>query len=89
MPQSPPPGSASRGRRRHRIGLAWAYGPWCAATLITLVAVRLLLSREVSLHAEGWGLLGSAAICFSIGCVCKVSWHLADRAGTITLRDTG
>jgi hypothetical protein len=87
LSQSPRHRSSSR--RRHRIGLAWAYGPWCAAALITLLAIQLLRSRDVSLHAEGWGLLGSAAICFSIGCVCKVSWHLADRAGTITLRDNG
>ncbi len=89
MPQYPTARSARRGRFPRRIGLAWAYGPWCAAAIIGFLAIRLLLDREVSLHPEGWSLLGSAAICFSIGCVCKVSWHLADRAGSINPRDSG
>jgi hypothetical protein len=29
------------------------------------------------LHGHGWSLFGSGAICFSIGCVSKVSWELA------------
>ena len=45
--------------------------------LIATLAIRLLLADDFSLHDHGWGLLGSAAICFSIGCVCKVSWVLA------------
>lgn len=57
--------------------LTWVYGPWTAATIVLLLALRLLVAEDFSLHGHGWSLIGSAAICFSIGCVCKVSWELA------------
>ncbi|MBM5807468.1 MAG: hypothetical protein FJ056_07220 [Cyanobacteria bacterium M_surface_10_m2_179] len=53
--------------------LLWVHGPWIAASLMVILAMRLLLAEDFSLHGHGWGLLGS----FSIGCVCKVSWVLA------------
>jgi hypothetical protein len=43
------------------------------------MALRLLIDADFSNHGHGWGLIGSAAICFSIGCVCKTSWGLAQR----------
>jgi hypothetical protein len=42
-----------------------------------LAALRLLIADDFSLHGHGWSLFGSGAICFSIGCVSKVSWELA------------
>ena len=36
-----------------------------------------MVSDDFSLRSHGWSLIGSGAICFSIGCVCKVSWELA------------
>ncbi|MFS6819849.1 hypothetical protein AAF134_12505 [Synechococcus lacustris Tous-12m] len=39
--------------------------------------MRLLFIDQFSEHSHGWGLIGNGAICFSIGCVCKVSWGLA------------
>ena len=57
--------------------LLWVHGPWIAASLMVILAMRLLLAEDFSLHGHGWGLLGSAAICFSIGCVGQVSWVLA------------
>ena len=39
--------------------------------------MRLLFIDQFSEHSQGWGLIGNGAICFSIGCVCKVSWGLA------------
>ena len=50
-----------------------------AASLISVLALRLLLDGDGATRAAGWGLFGSAAICFSIGCVCKTSWALAQR----------
>jgi hypothetical protein len=47
--------------------------------LISVLALRLLLDGDGATRTAGWGLLGSAAICFSIGCVCKTSWALAQR----------
>jgi len=41
-----------------------------------LIALRLLFNDQFSEHSQGWGLIGNRAICFSIGCVCKVSWGL-------------
>ncbi|MCT0225282.1 hypothetical protein [Synechococcus sp. CS-1328] len=55
----------------------WVYGPWAAASFVGVVAVRLLRADDESLHPHGWGLVGSAMICFSIGCVAKLSWELA------------
>ena len=60
-----------------RFLLLWVHGPWIAAALMATLALRLLLAEDFNLHDHGWGLLGSASICFSIGCVCKVSWGLA------------
>ena len=44
--------------------LLWVHGPWVAASLMALLALRLLLAEDFSLHGHGWGLLGSASICF-------------------------
>ncbi len=56
--------------------VGWVYAPWLAACLCGLLALRLLYTDQFDHHSHGWGLLGSGAICFSIGCVCKVSWGL-------------
>lgn len=53
--------------------------PWVAAALLVLLAFRLLAASDFSVRASGWSLFGSAAICFSIGCVCRVSALLAQR----------
>ncbi|MCX5945179.1 MAG: hypothetical protein NTZ53_07705 [Cyanobacteria bacterium] len=71
-------GSSLR-QQRGPFFVGWVYGPWAAAGLITLLALRLLLDVDGVNQGHGWGLLGSAAICFSIGCVCKTSWALAQR----------
>jgi hypothetical protein len=55
------------------------HGPWLAAALIALLALGLLLVERLSPTSSGWSLLGSAAICFSIGCVCRTSWQLSRR----------
>ena len=60
-----------------RFFFAWVYGPWAASTVVNLAALRLLIADDFSLHGHGWSLFGSGAICFSIGCVSKVSWELA------------
>lgn len=57
--------------------VGWVYGPWVAAALLVLLALRLLIDEDFDLHSHAWGLFGNAAICFSIGCVCKISWALA------------
>ena len=57
--------------------LLWVYGPWAASTLVNLTALRLLISDDFSQHAHGWSLFGNGMICFSIGCVAKVSFDLA------------
>ena len=62
--------------------LLWVHGPWIAASLLVILALRLLLAEDFSVHGHGWGLLGSASICFSIGCVCKLSWAMA-RVGAV------
>ena len=76
---APPPLGSSRRLRRGEFFVGWVYGPWLAASLISLLALRLLLDGDGANRVAGWGLLGSAAICFSIGCVCKTSWALAQR----------
>lgn len=53
------------------------YGPWAASALVNLTALRLLFADDFNLHGHGWSLLGSGMICFSIGCVAKVSFELA------------
>ncbi|MFM7674616.1 MAG: hypothetical protein ACKO5F_03295 [Synechococcus sp.] len=55
----------------------WVYGPWTAAGLVGVLALRLLRSDDPALHPHGWELVGSAMICFSIGCVAKFSFELA------------
>jgi hypothetical protein len=60
-----------------RFFLAWVYGPWAASAVVNLAALRLLVADDFNLHGHGWSLFGSGAICFSIGCVSKVSWELA------------
>ncbi len=77
-PAPPSPGTSGR-ESRGRFFVGWVYGPWVAASLISLLALRLLLDSDGANRGDGWGLLGSAAICFSIGCVCKTSWALAQR----------
>ncbi len=57
--------------------VGWVYAPWVAAAACNLIALRLLFIDQFSEHSQGWGLIGNGAICFSIGCVCKVSWGLA------------
>jgi hypothetical protein len=59
--------------------VGWVYGPWFMAAITFVMALRLLIDSDFSNHGHGWGLIGSAAICFSIGCVCKTSWGLAQR----------
>jgi hypothetical protein len=76
---APPPLGTSGRQRRGEFFVGWVYGPWVAASLIGLLALRLLLDVDGVNQGHGWGLLGSAAICFSIGCVCKTSWALAQR----------
>ena len=77
-PAPPPLGSSGR-PRRGEFFVGWVYGPWVAASLISVLALRLLLDGDGATRGAGWGLFGSAAICFSIGCVCKTSWALAQR----------
>jgi hypothetical protein len=60
-----------------RFFLGWVYGPWAASAVVNLAALRLMVADDFSLHGHGWSLFGSGAICFSIGCVSKVSWELA------------
>jgi len=60
-----------------RFFLGWVYGPWAASAVVNLTALRLMLADDFNLHSHGWSLFGSGAICFSIGCVSKVSWELA------------
>ena len=57
--------------------LLWVYGPWAASALVNLTALRLLISDDFNRQGHGWSLLGSGMICFSIGCVAKVSFDLA------------
>jgi hypothetical protein len=63
--------------------LLWVYGPWAASILVNLTALRLLLADDFSLHGHGWSLFGSGMICFSIGCVAKVSFELARMRGKL------
>lgn len=53
------------------------HGPWLAAGLVTALSLHLLRIEGFRATSGGWVLLGSAAICFSIGCVCHTSWHVA------------
>lgn len=49
--------------------------PWLAAALVMLLVVKL---RDDAVRWH-WGLFGSAAICFSIGCLARTSVLLADQ----------
>lgn len=62
--------------------LLWVHGPWVAATLMALLALRLLLAEDFSLHGHGWGLLGSAAICFRSAAFakCRGCWRSSTAA---------
>jgi hypothetical protein len=66
-------------RRLNRALWLAVVAPWGAAILLVVLALSLLAASDFRLQASGWGLFGSAAICFSIGCVCRVSWLLAQR----------
>ncbi len=48
--------------------------PWVAAALVLLLVTKLR-DDNVRWH---WGLFGSAAICFSIGCLARTSVMLAE-----------
>ena len=52
--------------------------PWLGAAVLMLSFTRLKDPRS---HWH-WGLLGSAAICFSIGCLARTSVVVAERAAT-------
>jgi hypothetical protein len=51
------------------------------AVIVVLMALHLLRLDRFAATSGAWGLLGSAAICFSIGCVCRTSWHIARGRG--------
>jgi uncharacterized membrane protein len=57
------------------------HGPWIVAVIVVLMALHLLRLDRFAATSGAWGLLGSAAICFSIGCVCRTSWHIARGRG--------
>jgi hypothetical protein len=57
------------------------HGPWIVAGVLVLLALHLLRLERFAATSGAWGLLGSAAICFSIGCVCRTSWHIARDRG--------
>jgi hypothetical protein len=48
--------------------------PWAVAVIVLLMKIHSFSGR---LH---WGLLGSACICFSIGCLARTSVGLHDMA---------
>ena len=74
MPRSAPGPIAPRSWFLGRFFVGWVYGPWFVASLLVLLAIRLLLDEDFNVHSSAWGLFGNAAICFSIGCVCRISW---------------
>ena len=49
--------------------------PWIAAALVMLLITKL---RDDGMRWH-WGLFGSAAICFSIGCLARTSAMLAEQ----------
>jgi len=57
--------------------VGWVYGPWVVASLLVILALRLLVEEDFALRSNAWGLFGNASICFSIGCVCKLTWAMA------------
>ena len=75
MPAAPSGAASSLFVGRFFVG--WMYGPWTAAVLRLIAAARLLIDPDNGLHASAIGLIGNAAICFSIGCVCKITWAMA------------
>ena len=50
--------------------------PWIASAVVLLSFTRL---KQPHLHWH-WGLIGSAAICFSIGCLARTSVVIAEQA---------
>ena len=49
--------------------------PWVAAALVMLLITKL---RDDGMRWH-WGMFGSAAICFSIGCLARTSAMLAEQ----------
>ena len=47
--------------------VGWVYGPWFVAAITFVLALHLLIDADFRNHDHGWGLIGSAALCFSIG----------------------
>jgi hypothetical protein len=58
------------------------HGPWIVAGIVVLMALHLSLLDRFAATSGAWGLLGSAAICFSIDCVCRTSWQIARSRGS-------
>ncbi|MEB3327116.1 MAG: hypothetical protein VKI39_05345 [Synechococcus sp.] len=56
--------------------------PWLAAALVILLITKL---RDDGTRWH-WGLFGSAAICFSIGCLARTSVMLAEKAQAEQIR---
>ena len=54
--------------------------PWMAASLVMLIMTRI----EGETQEAKLGLIGSAAICFSIGCLARTSLGLHDSAAAKT-----
>ncbi len=52
--------------------------PWIASAVLMLSFTRIR-DQHMRWH---WGLLGSAAICFSIGCLARTSVVIAERSNT-------
>ncbi|MFN7900493.1 MAG: hypothetical protein ACK5N0_12665 [Synechococcaceae cyanobacterium] len=77
MPASASPGNAGSPLFVGRFFVGWVYGPWVVALLLLSTATRLLIDPDDGLHASAIGLIGNASICFSIGCVCKITWAMA------------
>ncbi|MFM8278590.1 MAG: hypothetical protein ACKN89_16680 [Cyanobium sp.] len=77
MPASASPRRAGFPLVVGRFWVGWVYGPWLVALLLLIAAVQLLSNPNDGLHASAIGLIGNASICFSIGCVCKISWAIA------------
>jgi len=54
--------------------------PWLAASVVMLLMTRI----DVETQEAKLGLIGSAAICFSIGCLARTSLGLHDSAAAKT-----
>ena len=55
----------------------WSPLPFVCATVAFILAGHLLTSGDRQDRSEGFLLLGSGLICFSIGCVCRTSWGIS------------